>query len=94
MGTAGPALAGGDSAGQRVTPERRLSASDAEKVLGIPASTVRSWYRRRRNTGLYEIGLDGRNHPLFYESDLLALRRGERLRDEHGQRMNGDTDVG
>lgn len=53
---------------------RLLSARDAEIVLGIPAATVRSWYRRQRMTGLYDFGRDRRNHPLFYEKHLVELR--------------------
>ena len=65
---------------------RLLSAADAQRVLGIPAATVRSWHHRRRHTGLYPIGLDRRHQPLFYEADLLQLRRGRRLRDRTGRR--------
>lgn len=74
--------------------DRPLSALDAEKVLGIPAATVRSWYYRRDRTGLHAVGLDGKDNPMFYESDLIALRRGEQLRDEQGARLNGETDDG
>lgn len=64
---------------------RLLSAMDAEKVLGIPAGTVRSWFSRRRMTGLYDYGRDRRGHPMFREADLVALRdrngvRGRRSR--------------
>jgi len=55
-------------------PSRLLSAVDAERVLGIPASTVRSWWRRRQRTGLWDYGRDRRNHPLFDEQHLIALR--------------------
>lgn len=55
-------------------PSRLLSAADAEKVLGIPASTVRSWWRRRAYTGLWDYGRDRRGHPLFDETHLIALR--------------------
>lgn len=72
-----------------MTSGRLLSARDAEKVLGIPSATVRSWYHRRERTGLYAIGLDGNGHPLFYESDLRALRNGDTLRDATGLRKSG-----
>jgi hypothetical protein len=75
-----------------VIGDRPLSALDAEKVLGIPAATVRSWYHRRGRTGLHAVGLDGKDNPMFYESDLIALRRGEQLRDEHGARLGGAAD--
>lgn len=65
---------------------RRLSAQDAQRELGIPAGTVRSWYHRRSFTGLWDIGRDNRNHPLFYEADLLALKLRRRVRDKHGRR--------
>jgi len=65
------------------TPHGRLlSARDAEKVLGIPAATVRSWWHRRRRNGLYDYGRDKRNNPMFREQDLLALWDGRRLRTE------------
>ena len=59
-------------------PRRLLSAADAQRVLGIPASTVRSWWRRQRYTGLWDYGRDRRNHPLFDEVDLVALRDRQR----------------
>lgn len=58
---------------------RLLSARDAEKVHGISASTIRTWWQRRARTGLWDYGRDRRNAPLFRECDLLALSRGERL---------------
>jgi hypothetical protein len=63
--------------------DRLLSARDAEKVLGIPAATVRSWFRRRKATGLYDFGRDQRNHPMFRERDLLALRDRVKPRVDH-----------
>lgn len=63
--------------------DRLLSARDAEKVLGIPAATVRTWFHRRRWTGLYDFGRDQRNHPLFRESDLIALKTRRRTRVDH-----------
>ena len=66
-------------------PARLLSAADAERVLGIPASTVRSWWRRRARTQLWDYGRDARNHPLFDELDLVALRDRTRSRDAAAQ---------
>lgn len=66
---------------------RLMSAQDAERTLSIPASTVRSWYRRKGRTGLYDHGRDRRCHPLFWEADLLALRAGYVLRDQQGRRI-------
>lgn len=66
--------------GRGVTQPRMLSAAEANKVLGIPAPTVRTWYHRRERTGLYPVGFDRRGHPRFREDDLLRLRKG------HGHR--------
>lgn len=74
-----------------MTRGRPLSARDAEVVLGIPAATVRSWFFRRERTGLYSMGVDDKGHPLFYESDLIALRYGKRLRDNAGNRLAEDA---
>lgn len=63
--------------------DRLLSARDAEKVLGIPAATVRQWFHRRHRTGLWDYGRDQRNHPMFRESDLIALRDRRRPRVDH-----------
>ena len=67
---------------------RLLSARDAEKLLGIPAATIRSWHRRHHATGLYPTGLDPRGHPLFAEYDLIRLRQGETLRHPDGTRSD------
>lgn len=73
---------------------RYLTARDAETHLGIPASTVSTWHQRRDHTGLHSVGSDNRGHPLFYEVDLIVLRRGLRLRDNEGQRIYTMVDVG
>lgn len=65
---------------------RLLSAIEAQKHLGIPASTVRTWHSRQRWTGLYSAGLDRNRRPLFYEADLLALKLRRRVRDYAGRR--------
>lgn len=57
---------------------RRLySAAQAQRELGIKASTVRSWARRGR---LYSYGLDRRNQPLYDGNDLVRLRSRMRAR--------------
>lgn len=56
--------------------DRRLTARDAEKLLGIPSSTVRTWFHRTR---LYPVDYH-QKRPRFRESDLVALRDGRRLR--------------
>lgn len=63
--------------------DRLLSARDAEKVLGIPASTVRTWFQRKARTGLWDYGRDQRGHPMFREADLIALRDRRRPRIDH-----------
>lgn len=80
MGRPRQAPAGRRRVTATVMEDRLLSAQDAEKVLGIPAATVRSWFRRQRMTGLYDFGRDHRNHPLFRERDLLGLRDKNRAR--------------
>lgn len=58
--------------------ERELSATDAEKVLGISASTVRTWHQRRARTRLEPVSHDRRGRPRFREADLVQLYRGRR----------------
>lgn len=65
---------------------RLLSPVEAEKHLGISASTVRTWHHRRQRTGLYSAGVDRYGRPLFYEADLIALKLRLRVRDKQGQR--------
>lgn len=66
---------------------RLLSATDAERELGIPAGTVRSWWNRGRE-GMELAGLDAiRDRPLWWECDLLALTRGVPIRDLQGNRV-------
>jgi hypothetical protein len=48
-----------------------FSAAESERVLGIPAATVRSWARRKR---IWSFGLDERNRPLYDRDDLVSLR--------------------
>lgn len=69
-----------------------LSAVEAERLLGIPAPTVRTWSHRRERTGLHPAGLDSLRRPLFWEADLLALRLGLSVRDEHGRRVIVDIE--
>lgn len=65
--------------------DRPISAADAERLYGIPASTVRSWHYRRGQTGLEPTGLDHNGRPLFRAVDLERLRRGEPIRDADGE---------
>jgi len=63
--------------------ERLYSARDAEKVLGISASTIRTWWRRygRKEGGLWDYGTDRRGNPMFRAKDLIALRDKRPIRD-------------
>lgn len=72
---------------------RLLTAGEAQKHLGIPASTVRTWHHRQRYTGLFSAGLDRHGRPLFYEADLLALKLRKRIRDKRGDRHHTMRDV-
>lgn len=74
------------------TLDRLLSATDAQRLLGIPASTVNTWHNRRLRTGLYSRAVDSRRRPLFYESDLIALRNGAPIRDADGSRIYATID--
>lgn len=65
--------------------DRLLSALDAEKLLGIPRATVRSWHQRQRATGLKPKGKDQRGAYLYLGIDLIRLRRGERIRHADGE---------
>jgi hypothetical protein len=67
--------------------DRLLSAHDAEKVLGIPRATVRSWAHRHAATGLFAVQKDRRGVDIYLESDLLRIRRGERIRHADGTRI-------
>lgn len=73
---------------------RYLSAEDAQRELGIPAGTVRTWHQRVVRTGLYSVGEDSFGHPFFYEVDLIALRRGMGIvKDDFGERVFTMRDV-
>lgn len=62
-----------------VALDRLLSAQEAERLLGIPAGTVRAWKARGQ---LHHWGLDEQHRPLYYESDLIACRDRLRTKDE------------
>lgn len=72
--------------------DRLLSARDAQRVLGIPASTVNTWHHRKEHTGLYSRAVDFQRSPLFYESDLIALRCGKPIRNADGGRIYATVD--
>jgi transposase len=71
---------------------RLLSPAEAQQHLGISASTIRTWHQRRATSGLYSAGLLGRA-PLFYEADLIAAKRGLRIRDDQGERIHTLDDL-
>lgn len=72
---------------------RYLSAKDAQNLLGIPASTVTTWHQRKLETGLWSVGVDHRDHPFFYEVDLLVLRRGWTIKNSEGERIHTMRDL-
>lgn len=72
---------------------RLLSAAEAQRLLGINASTVRTWHQRCSTSGLYSAGLDGSGRPLFYEADLVALQQKRAVRDELGERIHTLSDL-
>lgn len=72
---------------------RRLTPTEAEKYLGIPASTVRTWHQRRHRNGLFPMGQDRYGKPLFYEADLLAMKLRKQVRDKQGKRHHTMRDV-
>lgn len=47
------------------------TAADAQRELGIPAGTVRSWASRER---LWSYGLDLAGRPMYRGQDLIRLR--------------------
>jgi transposase len=67
---------------------RKLTAWEAQRVLGIPVSTTHTWWHRRERTKLSRAGLDDRGSTLFFEADLLTLWLGLPLRDEYGERIH------
>lgn len=56
-----------------------FTPAEAERVLHIKASTVRSWARRKR---IYPYGLDEHRNPMFDRDDLLAARHRTRTPDQ------------
>lgn len=60
-----------------------FTAAEAERVLGIRASTIRTWANRKR---IWAFGLDERRQPMYDKRDLIALRDRTRTRDQHEQR--------
>lgn len=67
--------------------DRWLSPGDAEKLLGIPRATIRSWAQRHAATGLYAVGKDQRGAWLYLAGDLMKIRRGEKIRHADGERI-------
>jgi len=55
-----------------------FSASEAERLFGIPAATIRSWKRRLL---IGPAGLDERMRPLYDRADLLRLRDASKQKD-------------
>lgn len=65
------------------------TAAEAERVLRIPAATVRSWARRKR---IHPYGLDAQRNPMYDRDDLVTLRDRSRTRDqaEQARRVSGN----
>lgn len=73
---------------------RYLSAEDAQRELGIPAGTVRTWHQRVVRTGLRSVGEDSFGRPFFYEVDLIVLKKGLGIvKDDFGERVYTMRDV-
>lgn len=58
------------------------TAAEAERVLRIPAVTIRSWARRKR---IWPYGLDERRQPMYDRDDLVARRDRSRTREQHAR---------
>lgn len=52
-------------------PRHLYTAAESERVLGIPAATVRTWAFRKL---IYAYGLDDRDRPMYDRDDLVRLR--------------------
>lgn len=61
--------------------DRKLSAREAHRLLGVSPNTVYSWARRKK---LDEVGLDSHGRSLYRAVDIERLARGEKVRDENG----------
>lgn len=53
-----------------------LTACAAERYLGIPASTVRTWRERGR---IEDMGRDVFGRRLYYTADLLVVHHGRQV---------------
>lgn len=62
-----------------------MSPVEAEVWLGIPSSTVRTWFERRKRTGLQAEGIDHVGRPRFLLADLLVLQAGRRIWGDEGR---------
>lgn len=73
-------------------PEVRhlFSAIEAEKWLGIKASTVRSWARREL---VYSFGLNERNHPMYDRRHLLEMRDKRRSEGYNHEMRKASSDT-
>lgn len=61
------------------------SAIEAHKMLGIKASTVRSWARRKL---IYSFGLNERNHPMYDREHLVQMQDKRKLERYNHERKN------
>lgn len=53
------------------------TASEAARMLGIPAGSIRAWASSKK---LWAMGLDERGRPMYDREHLIALRDGTHRR--------------
>lgn len=72
------------------TDASMISARRAREVHKIPSATIRSWKARGL---IYEVGLDDRGEPLYFEHQLVQLRsrRAMNLATRHADAVAGQT---
>lgn len=53
-----------------------FTAAEAQRVLGIPAGTIRSWAidRPARPQRIWSYGIDEHGHPMYDRDDLIRER--------------------
>lgn len=59
-----------------------FTAAEAERVLGIPAGTIRSWFSRKH---IWHFGIDPRGRPMFDRDDLLRMYNREQSREQQSR---------
>lgn len=70
-----------------MSDERRtMTAPEAERELGVPASSIRGWASLQK---LFAVGIDQRGRKLYRVSDVLALREATGRRARHTRPTRG-----